>query len=200
MVVGERELLYLCSAVIQSLAALLGITLIAYGLVSEAARRLKLELYNLAQTWWMRANMTPADMVSGHRPDVSRHTTIGDAPAFLKRNLKSIRESRHNDIANDVEEKLKELETTKRLTPLLFRRSIYFSFFGLSIATIVLIFASELNNNWGGFIFAVVIIILFLISVVSFIELIIRILGLGTSISSIVWQYVKKIFGRGVES
>jgi len=156
-IVGERELLYLCSAVIQSLAALVGITLVAYGFISEKGRRLIRELYTLADTWWMRDNMTLADQAAGIKPDVSRKTTIEGAPTFLRRNLDSIRKS-HPGIANEVEEKLRELETFKKLEPALFRKSLLVGFLGLLISTIILILASELGNSIIGFIFACLII------------------------------------------
>lgn len=181
MCLSETELLYLCSAIIQSLAALLGITLVAYGFSSEKGKRLKIELFKLAQIYWERANMMPEDYARGWRPDVSRHTTEETAPEWLRKQLKHI-EEHYEDIGIAAKKKLEEFDKHKVIRPNLFSWSLVFGFLGLLIATIVLVFASEIGNTDLGSAAALVVILTFFIAIILFIKIIASILGLETGV------------------
>lgn len=165
MCVTEKELLYLFSTITQSLAAMLGIGIIAAAYLSEKRKDTITRLWNLATEYLKSQNLGTSEL------SYRGITTTRSLLRYIKRNIEEIKKKKP-DLHTEISKTVAEYQAQPKIEKTTFRVSLILTIIGMIFSTVGLIFTSELSNTIEGKVLAVAVILIFIIAIVLFVSLI----------------------------
>ena len=167
MCVNERELLYLFSTITQSLAAMLGIGIIAVAYINEKRKSIETRLWDLTSCYWQKVNLPTSEL------STRGIKTVDQLLEFLRQKDKSIKD-RDATLYSQISKARAEYETQPKIVKRLIYSCFLFAVIGIVCSSVGLIFTSELGNTCLGFISALVIVSFFILATLFFAMLIFK--------------------------